>query len=91
MHVITSSWKDLLGQNDVHSALHVPMVYESVPTSPQHWEYRVLDVDARELPTEALLNELGEQGWLLASILEQPLAENRTRVQYYFVRQKAAE
>ncbi len=84
---LTSSWKDIAGQNDVHSALHVPMVYETIPTSPPRWEYRVWPVDTRELPTEESLNELGEQGWLLVSVL----TESNSRVHYYFVRQKEAE
>lgn len=89
----TSSWKSLAGQNDVQPSLHVPMVYESVPASPLHWEYRVLSVDTREeaLPDEAYLNELGSQGWLLVSVLKQSLAETGSRIHYYFVRQKEAQ
>src|SRR2546430_9654809 len=65
--------KQLSGQNDVQSAVHVPMVYERVPSEPAHWEYRVLTVDTREedLPDAVQLNELGAQGWLLVGILNQ--------------------
>lgn len=87
-----SSWKHLAGQNDVHPTLHVPMIYESVPDSPLHWEYRVLSVDTHEevLPDEAYLDELGSQGWLLISVLEQRQAEAGSRVSYYFARRKEA-
>lgn len=60
-------------QKDVHSSIHVPMVYERVPVEPVRWEYRVLTVDAREedLPDAARLNELGAEGWLLVGVLDQ--------------------
>lgn len=60
-------------QKDVHSSIHVPMVYERVPAEPTRWEYRVLTVDAREedLPDAARLNELGAEGWLLVGVLDQ--------------------
>lgn len=85
-----SSRKRLAGQNDVQPALHVPMVYESVPFSPLRWEYRILSVDTSEKEQfdEAALNEQGEQGWLLVGMLEQRLSESGSRIHYYFVRQK---
>ncbi len=60
-------------QKDVHSSIHVPMVYERVPVEPVRWEYRVLTVDAREedLPDAVRLNELGAEGWLLVGVLDQ--------------------
>jgi hypothetical protein len=60
-------------QKDVHSSIHVPMVYERVAAEPVRWEYRVLTVDAREedLPDAARLNELGAEGWLLVGVLDQ--------------------
>jgi hypothetical protein len=78
------------GQNDVQPNLHVPMVYESVPSNPPRWEYRVMSVDTREdaLPDDAYLNELGAQGWLLVGVLEQRRTERGSLVYYYFVRQK---
>ena len=87
-----SSWGRFAGQNDVQPALHVPMVYENVTASPQHWEYHTLSVDTREeaLPDDARLSELGAQGWLLVSVLEPRTSESRPRVYYYFVRQKEA-
>ena len=65
-----SSWGHFAGRDDVQPALHIPMVYESITASPQHWEYRVLSIDTREeaLPDEARLSELGTQGWLLVSV-----------------------
>jgi hypothetical protein len=86
-----SSWKHLAGQNDVQPTLHVPVIYENVPTSLPQWEYRVVDVDVREKQPleEASLNELGTQGWLLVNVLEERSAESVTRLHYYFVRQKA--
>lgn len=87
-----SSWKQFAGQNDVQPALHIPMVYENIPASPLHWEYRVLSIDTREeaLPDQAYLSELGAQGWLLVGVLEPRQSEARARVYYYFVRQKEA-
>ena len=87
-----SSWGHFAGQNDVQPALHVPMVYENIAASPQHWEYHVLSVDTREeeLPNDARLNELGAQGWLLVGVLESRASETHVRVYYYFVRQQEA-
>jgi hypothetical protein len=65
---------DLLSdQKDVRFSVPIPMVYESVQPEPVRWEYRVLTIDTREedLPTTDLLNELGNQGWLLVGILDQ--------------------
>lgn len=88
----TSTWGHFAGQNDVHSALHVPMVYESIAASPAHWEYHILSVNLSEetLPDEARLSELGAQGWLLVGVLEPRQSEAHSRVYYYFVRQKEA-
>jgi hypothetical protein len=68
------------------------MVYENIPASAPHWEYHMLSVDTREeeSPTEASLNKLGAQGWMLVSVLEQRLSESGSRVHYYFVRQQEA-
>jgi hypothetical protein len=92
MYFTTSTWKPFAGQNDVQAGLHVPMVYENVPSQPQTWEYRIVSVDTREeaLPDTAQLNELGNQGWLLVGVLEQKVHENHSRINYYFVRQKEA-
>jgi len=87
-----ASWKHFAGQNDVQSALHIPMVYESVPSSPAQWEYHVVDLDLREKQalTAAELNELGKQGWLLVSVMEERVSNEGVRVHYYFVRPQAA-
>ena len=78
-------------QKDVHSAVHVPMVYERVPAEPVRWEYRVLTVDAREedVPDAIRLNELGAQGWLLVGVLDQGPTGKGSLVHYYFVRQRS--
>ena len=88
----TSFWGHFGGQNDVQPALHIPMVYENITVGPANWEYHVLSVDTREeeLPDEARLGELGAQGWLLVSVLAPGQPEARSRVYYYFVRQKVA-
>lgn len=90
MALSMSSWRHFAGQNDVQPTLHVPIVYEHVPASAPNWEYRVLSIDPREedLPTEAFLNDLGAQGWMLVGVLEPRRAEGSAPVQYYFVRQK---
>ncbi len=90
MKMSMSSWGHFAGQNDVQPALHVPMVYENIAASPSRWEYRVLSVDTREeeLPDEARLGELGAEGWLLVGVLEPHQSEFRSRVYYYFVRQR---
>ena len=88
-----SSWRTLAGQNDVQPTLHIPIVYENAPASQVRWEYRVVEIDTREqaLPDDASLNELGAEGWLLAGVQEQRLSDSKTRVHYYFVRQKEGE
>lgn len=89
----TLPWKVFAGQNDIQPSLHIPMVYERVPSSPLLWEYHVLTVDSREesLPDEAALNELGQDGWLLVNVLEQQISEKGSRISYYFVRPRDTE
>jgi hypothetical protein len=79
------------GQPDVRSSLPLPMVYESVPAAPTVWEYRVLTIDTSEraLPDAAHLNEYGQEGWLLAGMLDERNRGSGMFVHYYFVRQKA--
>jgi len=90
MRVSMSFQERFSGRDDVQPALHIPVVYENLATSPQPWEYRVLSVDPREegLLDEASLNELGFQGWLLVGIFEPIQPESHPRVHYYFVRRK---
>ncbi len=80
------------GQPDVHpiNSLPMPMVYEDVPLRPTTWEYHVLTIDAREesLPDAVILNDMGKEGWLLISVLEQRTSAASFLVHYYFVRQK---
>ena len=79
------------GQPDVRSSLPLPMVYENVPANPPTWEYRVLTIDTSEraLPDAAHLNEYGQEGWLLAGMLDERNGGGGVFVHYYFVRQKA--
>lgn len=91
MALTLSFHRHMSGQPDVRPAMPMPMVYENIPITPTHWEYRVLKIDVREkaLPDVALLNELGGDGWLLVGVLEQKAADGRSAdVHYYFVRQK---
>lgn len=83
--------RSMSGQNDVRFSFPIPMVYESVPAPVQsNWEYHTLTVDAREeeLPNTEQLNELGKQGWLLVSVLDQGATGRASFVHYYFVRCK---
>jgi hypothetical protein len=74
---------------DVHSPLHIPMVYENVEPSRPRWEYRTRTIDTREqdLPDMTQLNELGNDGWLLVGMLDQRARGDYGPVHYYFVRQ----
>jgi len=68
----------------------LPIVYESVPAVPTSWEYRVLTINTREraLPDATHLNEYGQEGWLLAEMLDERTHGDGAFVHYYFVRQK---
>lgn len=84
--------KTSAGQGEIQSSLHIPTVYEAIPSTPMLWEYHVVSVDTREdaLLDAAALNELGNQGWLLSNIWEQRLSSTGSRVYYHFVRQREA-
>lgn len=79
------------GQPDVRSSMPLPIVYESVSAAPTSWEYRVLTINTREraLPDATHLNEYGQEGWLLAGMLDERTQGDSVLVHYYFVRQKA--
>lgn len=83
--------KQLSDDKDSKPALHIPMVYEQVQAEQPRWEYHVLSVDLTEhdAPDNETLNELGRQGWLLISSVQQP--DRRALVHYYFVRQPLGE
>jgi hypothetical protein len=70
-------------------AVHIPMVYEKVTPQPMRWEYYVLTIDTREqsLADAGRLNKLGQEGWILAGIVDEK--ERGLLVHYYFVRQTA--
>ncbi|TMC23606.1 MAG: hypothetical protein E6J34_02285 [Chloroflexi bacterium] len=78
----------MAGTPDVRPSVHIPTVYESVATEPSHWEYHVLTIDAREqaLPDSSQLNTLGQEGWILVSILDESVNGRGSKVHYYFVR-----
>jgi hypothetical protein len=63
------------------------MVYKSLP--PLRWEYHVLSIDPREeeLPGTERLNELGRDGWVLTSLLDERINNSGKQIHYYFVRQ----
>ncbi len=67
---------------------YVPTVYEKIPVQPLSWEYYVLAVDTREtaLPDTAQLNELGQQSWILAGMLDERVSGHGMFVYYYFTR-----
>ena len=92
MSLSLARYQSTFGQQDVRPMIPMPMVYENVPDIPTNWEYKVLTVDTREmdLPDVTALNELGDQGWLLTSVLDQRTSHGSTFVHYYFVRQKKA-
>ncbi|MEO7001228.1 MAG: hypothetical protein ABI068_05470 [Ktedonobacterales bacterium] len=66
--------------------LPLPIVYERI--APTRWEYKVVTRDPREEAPldEEQLQALGAEGWLLASILEEPGPQGVRRIHYYFVR-----
>jgi hypothetical protein len=90
MFITYPSRPRLTERADVHSNVHVPMVYEKV-TMPVRWEYYVLRVDPREeaLPGTEQLNALGQEGWILAGMLDERVPSKSPYVYYYFVRQQA--
>ena len=65
-----------------------PVVYERTAPERRHWEYRVLTVDLRreEPLSEARLNELGAEGWLLVGTPAYPLGASVALLVYCFVR-----
>jgi hypothetical protein len=67
----------------------LPMIFEPAPRA--RWEYQVITVDLREeVPMgEQRLGELGMDGWLLASVVEEPTGRGVPRLYYYFVRAAA--
>jgi hypothetical protein len=77
-------------QADIRSTVHVPMVYETVTPPPARWEYYVLRVDPREeaLPDALQLNALGQEGWILAGMLDERLTGKSPYIYYYFVKQQ---
>jgi hypothetical protein len=62
-----------------------PTVFERSDPPRATWEYHTVIVDLREAEPldEAALNALGREGWLLASVIENP---RRSQLHYHFVR-----
>jgi hypothetical protein len=67
-------------------SLPTPVVFENV--GPQRYEYHTVSIDPREDEPldESALQSLGKEGWLLAGMLQHPVASSATRILYYFVR-----
>lgn len=89
---IQLAWQRFVGEQAGERArTYIPMVYEKVPTSPTPWEYHVLTVDTSEgaLPNVVQLNELGQQGWMLAGMLDERVGNYGRHVYYYFARPRA--
>jgi len=82
----------IAGTPDVRPSVHIPTVYESVNAEPSRWEYHVLTVDAREqpLPDSSQLNALGQEGWILVSVLAESANSRESIVHYYFTRKMNA-
>ena len=93
MYVSTSSYTRMTERADIRSSVHIPMVYEEVQPAMQPWEYHVLSIDTSEmaLPDGAQLNELGQQGWIMAGIVDERAMSRGKYVHYYFMRQKPVE
>ena len=88
MH-ITPSCSNLLTSSEVRSFAHIPMIYESVPTTPLRWEYHVLTLDPQEvsLPDTHQLNSFGREGWVMIGLLDERMTGKGKVIHYYFVRQ----
>ncbi|MBA3825501.1 MAG: hypothetical protein H0X24_16590 [Ktedonobacterales bacterium] len=67
------------------SPVPTPVVFERTDAPRTPWEYHVTEVDLRESPplSEAALNDLGRDGWLLAGLFEDA---RHSRLHYHFVR-----
>lgn len=93
MYVTTAAFTRMTERADVRSSVHIPIVYEDVQPTMQTWEYHVLSIDASEaaLPDAAQLNELGQQGWILAGIIDERATGRGRYVYYYFMRQQFVE
>ena len=67
------------------SPLPTPVVFDHTEPPHAHWEYHTVAVDLRETePLDAAaLNVLGQEGWLLAGLIEDG---RRSRLHYHFVR-----
>lgn len=79
----------MTNETEGRATLHIPMVYEHA--APPRWEYHVLTVQPVEngLPDAEILNALGQDGWILAGLLDERMSATGKFVHYYFVRQNA--
>lgn len=87
--MITYSQSTLMtGQPEGHPRVFIPTVYEDQAAQPMRWKYHVLVIDTREqnLPGEATLNELGQEGWILVGLLDERATGRDSKVHYYFAR-----
>jgi hypothetical protein len=64
------------------------MLFVPAPKDPSRWEYRVVIVDTREDEPleETRLTSLGEEGWLLAGVVQPATGFTTGKLYYYFVR-----
>jgi hypothetical protein len=62
-----------------------PVVFERTETQRNQWAYHTVVVDLREAAPldEGDLNDLGQDGWLLAGLFED---SRHSRLHYHFVR-----
>jgi hypothetical protein len=81
----------LSGSQEVHASFPIPMIYEHAPEPA--WEYHVLTIDTatESLPAAEQLNELGHEGWILVSVLDERNSGKGQYVHYYFSRQSHGE
>ncbi|WP_220199161.1 DUF4177 domain-containing protein [Ktedonospora formicarum] len=74
-------------KQDTHGSAFIPMVYEAAQAA--QWEYKVLTIDPREeaLPDAQYLSELGKEGWVLTTILDERSTSKGGKIHYYLMRQ----
>lgn len=73
-------------------SIFIPTVYEKETPQTPRWEYYVLIIDACEaaLPDAEQLNAMGQEGWMLAGLLDERATGQSSLVHYYFTRQAYA-
>lgn len=74
---------------EVRSSLPIPTIYEQPPLKQVQWQYHLVTINTKEdaLPDAEKLNELGREGWILVSVVDERATGSGSCVYYYFVRQ----